>query len=166
FVWEVCEGIGGDGSIEKAVDRKRRRSEQQGVAVRRRARDGLGADVAAGARPVVDNDLLAQQLRQASSDDTGRGVGASTGRERRDQPNGTVRVSLRLNVASDCARCCERRGELHQSAADNRFFHGARRNERLYLKSSRFSAPRRTRYRACISAATWAATEFARPSRS
>jgi len=32
-------------------------------------------------------------------------VGAAAGRERRDQPNGPVRVSLRLNVVSDCARC-------------------------------------------------------------
>src|SRR5262249_59854732 len=116
------------------------RGECEGGVVRRRARDGLGADVAAGARPVVDNYLLAQQLRQASSDDTGRGVGASTGREGRDQPNGTVRVSLRLNVVSDRARCCERRGKLYQSAAGNRFFHGARRNESLYLKSSRSGA--------------------------
>jgi len=67
-------------------------------------------------------------------------VGAAAGRERRDQPNGPVRVSLRLNVVSDCARCCERRGKLHQSAAGNRFFHGARRNSEMAISPARIVA--------------------------
>src|SRR5262249_24078063 len=110
---------------------KRRRTEQQRVAVRRRARGGLGADVAAGARPVVDHDLLAQQLREAGRDDAGRGIGAATGREWRDQPNDAVRVSLRSNAVGNRARCCKCRGKLQQPAAGHRFFHGARRNSEI-----------------------------------
>jgi len=49
--------------VERRVDGVGRHGKQQCVAVRRRANDRFGADVAAGARPIVGDELLAQPLR-------------------------------------------------------------------------------------------------------
>src|SRR5262249_33852857 len=50
-----------------------------------------------------------------------------------------------MNVVSDCARCCERRDKLHQSAAGNRFFHGARRNSEMAISRRHHSAEEKIR---------------------
>ena len=50
--------------VERRVDRVRRIDQEQRVAVRRRTHDRLGADIAAGARPVLDDEWLAEPLRQ------------------------------------------------------------------------------------------------------
>jgi hypothetical protein len=42
--------------------------DEQRVTVGRRSYDGFGADVAAGARPVVDDELLAQAFREPLRD--------------------------------------------------------------------------------------------------
>ena len=66
--------------VERRVDRVRRTDQKERIAIRRRAHDRLGADIAAGARPVLDNELLAEPLRQPlthqARDDVGRAAGA------------------------------------------------------------------------------------------
>jgi hypothetical protein len=42
--------------VERGVDRLRRADQEQRVAVRRRMGDRFGADIAAGARPIVDDE--------------------------------------------------------------------------------------------------------------
>ena len=70
--------------VERRVDRVRRRGQEERVAVGRRVHDGLGADIAAGARPVLDDELLAEPLRQPlphqPRDDVGRAAGAESRR--------------------------------------------------------------------------------------
>ena len=79
------------------------------VAVGRRLGDRVGADIAAGADPVVDHDLLAQPgpqpLRQDARDD----VGAAAGRERHDQPDRPVRPGSVAGLRGGGARCQHRR---------------------------------------------------------
>src|SRR5262245_53787784 len=48
--------------VERRVDRVRRIGQQKRIAVRRSAHDRLGADVAAGTRPVLDDELLTEPL--------------------------------------------------------------------------------------------------------
>ena len=50
--------------VERRVDRVRRIGQQERIAVRGRAHDRLGADVATGTRPVLDDELLTEPLRQ------------------------------------------------------------------------------------------------------
>src|SRR5262249_57404447 len=50
---------------------------EQRVAVRRRADDRLGADIATRARPVLDHEWLAKPLRQPLTHQTGDDVGRS-----------------------------------------------------------------------------------------
>src|SRR5919197_292930 len=54
------------------------------VAVRRSLRDPRRAHHAAGATDILDDDLLAQNLGEAPSDDASEHVGAAAGSERTD----------------------------------------------------------------------------------
>ena len=65
--------------VERRVDRVRRTDQQQRVAVGGRAHDRLGADVAAGARPVLDDEWLAEPLRQPLPDQAREDVGRAAG---------------------------------------------------------------------------------------
>src|SRR5262249_42069580 len=62
--------------VQCRVDRVETTDHKQRVAVRRCAHDRLGADIAAATRSVLDDELLAQALRQPlthqASEDVGR----------------------------------------------------------------------------------------------
>ena len=64
--------------VERRVDRVCRGDHEKGVSVRGRAHHGLSAHVAAGAGPVLDDEWLAEPLRQPlpdqARDDVGRGA--------------------------------------------------------------------------------------------
>ena len=74
--------------VERRVDRVGERDQEQRVAVRRRAHDRLGADIAAGARPVLDDEWLAEPLRQPLADQARDDVG----RRRRRQSRRSMRT--------------------------------------------------------------------------
>src|SRR5262249_59936864 len=59
----IAEEIEAELVIERGVDRGRGRDHEQRVAVGGRLHDRLGGDVAGGARPGLDDELLAQPLR-------------------------------------------------------------------------------------------------------
>src|SRR3954466_1907272 len=61
---DVADEIEIEVVIERRVDRVRRIGEQQRIAVRRRAHARLGANVAAGAGPVLDDKLLTEPFGQ------------------------------------------------------------------------------------------------------
>ena len=67
--------------VERRVDRVRRTDQEQRVAVRGRAHDRLGGDIAAGARPVLDDELLAEPLRQPLTHQAREDVGRAAGGE-------------------------------------------------------------------------------------
>src|SRR6516164_1022666 len=54
---------------------------EQRVAVGRRVGDGLGCDVAAGARAVIDHERLAEDLLELAAEDAGKHVARSARRE-------------------------------------------------------------------------------------
>ena len=60
-------------------------SQQQRVAVRRGLRDDARADGAAGARAVVDDELLLQRIRQFRRHHTRHGIDTAARRIRHDQ---------------------------------------------------------------------------------
>ena len=72
--------------VERRSDRERAGvAKQQRVAVGIAFRDRLGADGAAGAGPVVDHDLLAEQFAHLVGNAAADDRGAAAGRERNDQ---------------------------------------------------------------------------------
>ena len=87
--------------VERRVDRVRSRDQEERVAVGGRTHDRLGADIAAGARPVLDDEWLAEPLRQPlthqARDDVGRAAGGKA--DDRCAPAATDRLA-----PSRCAR--------------------------------------------------------------
>ncbi len=93
-------------AVERRVHRVGRDRHQDRVAVRRGLGDVFGADIAGGARPVLDHELLAEPLRQMLPREPRDGVGCAAGRERDDQMHRPRRVSLRAGEA----RCGRKHG--------------------------------------------------------
>src|SRR5580692_625735 len=81
--------------VERGIDRARGSREQQRVAVGGRMRDRGGADIGAGAAAVLDDDLLADALRQRLSDEARNDVEGAAGRNRDDQMHRPRRIGLR-----------------------------------------------------------------------
>jgi hypothetical protein len=59
---DVADEIEIEVVAECRADCARQNDHEECVAVRRRSHDGFGADIAAGARPVVDDKLLAEPV--------------------------------------------------------------------------------------------------------
>src|SRR5262245_23515477 len=63
--------------VECRIDRVPCANNEQRVAVGRGTHDRLGADIAAATRPVIDNKLLAEPLREPLADQARGDVGAA-----------------------------------------------------------------------------------------
>src|SRR2546425_6034286 len=84
---EILDWIVGHLLVEPGIDRMRRhRRHQQRVAVRRRFRDDIGADIAARAGPVLHHEWLSEQLRHSRTHDACDGIRRTAGGERHHQP--------------------------------------------------------------------------------
>src|SRR5262249_9098315 len=98
-------------SIEIGRSRERRAGDEERVAVRRTLRDDIGADGAARACAIVDDDLLAERIpdgfAEKPADDV---VWASAGRKRDDEAHWSGGIVLGL-----CARYREPCGAQENS---------------------------------------------------
>ena len=82
---EILGGIERQLGVERRRDRVRGdRVEADRVAVGGRLGDDVGADIAARARAVLDDELLAGQLTELGADDAGECVGRPAGRKDHD----------------------------------------------------------------------------------
>ena len=82
-----------------------------GVAVGRRANQGLGADTAAGADAVLDHHGLAQQLAHFLADQAGGDVGIAAG------GGGTINVIARSGYAAHAGWAARQRSRAARPAA-------------------------------------------------
>src|SRR5262249_30641977 len=103
--------------VERRVGRVERTDQEKRVAVGRGTHDRLGTDVAAATRPVIDNKLLAEPLRQPLADQTGRDVRAAAGRERHDHSHRPRRIGLRLRDPQDGRQRGSTCGQMQKSSA-------------------------------------------------
>ena len=86
--------------VELVVERRRvgggwRVEKQEGVAVGRRAHDRFGGQVAARARPVLDEERLPEPFRQRLREQAPRDVDPAAGRESDDDADRPCRIGLR-----------------------------------------------------------------------
>ena len=88
---EIPDRIEADARVETRARDEIRRGEEQRVAVGRRVRDELGADVAGGAGPIVRDDLLAEALAELLRDDAADGVRRAARRLRNDEADRAAR---------------------------------------------------------------------------
>ena len=91
--------------VERRVDRVGRADDEQRVTVRWCPHDGFGADVAAGPRPVVDDELLAQPFREPLRDEARGDVGRTAGGKADDDAHRPRRIGLRPCEARNGWRC-------------------------------------------------------------
>ena len=70
-------------------------NQEQRIAVRSSTHDRVSADVAGGARPVLDDELLADPLGEPLTQEAHGGVGTAARLERYDQAHWPRRIDLR-----------------------------------------------------------------------
>src|SRR5262245_24333807 len=109
------------------------------MAVRRRAHDDLGADIAGCARPVLDDKRLAKSLRNPLSQQTGEDVGRTASWERDDDAHRPRRISLRPRDPRDCRQRGCAGGQMQKLPSVGKFHGGPSRE--------RHSSPRPTEVR-------------------
>src|SRR6516165_10229975 len=81
--------------VQRGVDCIRRSGQEERIAVRCRAHDRLGGDVAAGVWPVLNNELLTEPLREPLSYQTRDDVARTTGAIADDDAYRPRRIGLR-----------------------------------------------------------------------
>src|SRR5262249_60009214 len=86
---------------ERCIDRRRHVDHEQRVAVGGRAYNGLAADVTGTARTVLDDELLAEMLRQPLPYQSGDDVGRASRPEWHDHAHRSRRISFRRRDARD-----------------------------------------------------------------
>jgi hypothetical protein len=81
-------------AIERGVDRIHRSDQKERISVRGRVHDRLGGDIAASPWPVLDDELLAESLRQPLSYQACHDVGGTTGGKSDNDAHGPGRIGL------------------------------------------------------------------------
>ncbi len=89
---EVAREVEGEPLVERGVDGVGRGADQDGVAVRRRVDDAFGRDIAAGARLVLDHELLAEPLGETLADEARQHIGRPARRKSDHQPHRPGRI--------------------------------------------------------------------------
>ena len=98
--------------VKRRIDRVRRTRKQERVAVRSRTHDGLGGDIAAGARPVLDHEWLAEPLGQPLTDQPREDVVRAAGSKTDDDAHRPGRPGLRPRQPRNRRECGSRSGKL------------------------------------------------------
>ena len=103
--------------IKRGVDGIGRDGLQQRIAVRRRVGDDFGADIAGRARAVVDDELLAEPLRQRLADEARDDVGRQARRIADDDVHRPRRIIERRRAAWRQRQRGGARGQLQNFSA-------------------------------------------------
>src|SRR5215467_7959751 len=85
--------------VERRVDCVRGTNQKKRITIRRRAYDRLDTDIAAAARPVLDDELLPEPLRQPLSYQARDDVGATSGGKSDNDAHRPRRIGLRSRDA-------------------------------------------------------------------
>ena len=110
-------------AVERGIDRVRRHDLQQCVTIRGRLGDRLGSDVAAGAGAVLNDELLAEAIRQPLPHQARLDVGCPARGKADDDADRPGRIGLRPRNASHGRPCSNTRGQMQECAAGK--FHDA-----------------------------------------
>src|SRR5215472_2265654 len=103
--------------VQRDVNRIRRSGQEERIAVRRRAHDRLGGDVAASACPVLNNELLTEPLREPLSYQTRDDVARTAGAIADDQAHRPRWIGLRPSQARNGWERGSARGQMQKISA-------------------------------------------------
>ena len=108
--------------VERRVECVVGNDEEQHMTVRRCFHDDFGADISAAARPVLDDEWLAEPLREPLTDQARGDVGNAASRGRDDDAHRPHRIGLRPSEARYGRQRGSARGQVKKSTAGE--FHG------------------------------------------
>src|SRR5262245_49136589 len=114
---DVADEIEVELVIECRVERVRRSGHKELIAVRECTHDGLRGDITARAWPVLDDELLAEPLRQPLTDETRGDVGATGGGIADNQAHWPRRIGLRPRHMRHRRQRGSARGQMQEFAA-------------------------------------------------
>ena len=103
--------------VKRRVDDVRDCDQKERVAVGGRAHDRLGRDIAGGAWSVLDDELLAEPLRQPLSHQAREDVGASSRRKSDDDTHRPRRIGLRHRNPRHHRQRGSARGQMQKVSA-------------------------------------------------
>src|SRR5215470_4884251 len=83
---DIAEEVEAEFVVEGSIDRVRGTDCEERIAVGWGAHDRFGRDVGAAARPVLDDERLAEPLRKPLTDQSSKNVLSATGRIAYDDP--------------------------------------------------------------------------------
>ena len=98
--------------VERRIDCVRRSDLKKRVAVGDRPNDHLGSNIAGRTRPIVDNKLLGESLRQRLSDQARDNVGRGPTRKADDEAYRSRRITVRPYDAQSNQQCASACGEM------------------------------------------------------
>src|SRR5438552_5818274 len=156
----VADEVEGKPFVERRVDGVVRADEDDSVTIWRSAECGLHADIAARTDPVLDDELLAQMIRQILADDARNDVVGAARRKANNPVHRPCRIGLRPRDARKRRESGGTRCQMQKSTTGK--FHAALPEMRLlqYLvcNAARVSSSRPLRpslYAARVSTAVW-----------
>jgi hypothetical protein len=119
---DVADEVEAEVRVERRIDGVCRDRQHQRVAVGRRPDDELGADIAGGARPVLDDERLFEPFRQPLRHQPRDDVGRAAGDDGDDQTHRPRRIGLRPRDPRDDRQRGSARGQMQEFATGK--FHG------------------------------------------
>src|SRR6516162_7947349 len=103
--------------VEGGVDRVHSNASEKRIAVGGRTYNGLGGDIAGGTRSVLDDELLAEPLRQPFSYQACHDVGATSGGKSDNDAHRSRRIGLRPRDPRYGRQRGSARGQMQEFAA-------------------------------------------------
>src|SRR5215472_12413478 len=103
--------------VERRIDCVRRSGPQQRIAVGRRTNDRFGADIGAPARTVLNDEWLAQALRQPLAHQAYQYIRRAAGGRGDDDAHRPRRIGLRPSEARDGRERGNARGQMQKLSA-------------------------------------------------
>src|SRR6185295_6628658 len=93
---KILERVVGNFRVEAGIDHVTRADNHDGVAIGSRSCSGTHPKISAGARLVLNVEMLTETAREISRDNPCKDIGWATGRKRYDHAHGPRRIGLRL----------------------------------------------------------------------
>ena len=119
---DIADEIEVEVVVERCVDGRRRRDQEQRVTVRCSPHDKFGGHIAARAGPVLDDKLLTEPLGQPlANEPCGNIVRAASGKPDHDVHR-AGRIGFRPSQPRDCRQCDGGSGKIQKFATGK--FHG------------------------------------------
>ena len=145
----VAEKIETEFVVERRVDGGRRPGREIRIAVRRRTNDHFSGCVGAGARPVLDDEGLAETLRQPLPDQARENVVRTAGGGWDDHAHRPRRKCLCPRDPRRRRQCGSTRGQVQKSTAWKHHWHSLRGLVRHAIQRATRAAKRLRPFHAC-----------------